>query len=138
MSIQVRRESPSLLTELTNWMGATALDPQVRVEEWVEGDRRIIRADIPGVDPQRDIQLSVDGGMLHLRGERRAEKRERHRTEIRYGSFARVIPLPPGTRAQDISADYVDGVLTVSMPETTGSEAETIPVTTGSKKSEKG
>lgn len=130
MSIQLHRDNQSLLTELMNWMGAPALDEQVRVEEWVEDGRRIIRADLPGVDPQRDIQLSVDGGLLHLRGERRAEKHDQHRTEIRYGSFSRVIGLPPGTRAEDISAEYVNGVLTVSMPAGEGSGSQTIPVTT--------
>lgn len=129
MSIQAHRDNQSVLTELMSWMGAPALQPQVRLEEWVEDGRRVIRVDLPGVDPQRDIQLSVEDGVLHLRGERRAETHDQHRTEIRYGSFARVIDLPPGARAEDISADYADGVLTVSMPAGAPTSAQTIPVT---------
>ena len=91
-------------------------EPEVRVEEWVEDGRRVIRADIPGVDPEKDIELTVDGNVLHLRGERREEEHSERRSEIRYGSFERLITLPRGTSPDDVSATYADGVLTVSMP----------------------
>ena len=131
MDKQLQRDNQSIFAELLGWMNATATEPQVRVEEWVDGGRRFIRVDLPGVDPDKDIELTVDGGMLQLRGERRSEKKERHRTEIRYGSFARSLPLPPGTRAEDISAEYTDGVLTVSMPAGGTEESRTIPISRG-------
>ena len=121
-------DTASLLPDLRSWFGSVSPDPTIRVEEWVEDGRRVIRADIPGVDPQRDIELSVEGGMLHLRGERRTESHHRHRTEMRYGTFSRLLSLPPGTRPEDISATYTDGVLTVSMPEGGASESRTIPI----------
>ncbi|MCD4533301.1 Hsp20/alpha crystallin family protein [Nocardioides sp. cx-169] len=135
MSIQANRDRHSVLTDLMDWMGAPGMEPQVRVEEWVEGDRRIIRADIPGVDPTKDIELTVEGGMLHLRGQRRAETHDQHRSEIRYGSFARVIALPAGTRAEDVAADYSHGVLTVSMPAGRGGGSQSIPITSGEQRS---
>ncbi|MQW77862.1 Hsp20 family protein [Nocardioides sp. dk4132] len=133
MSKQLQRENQSLFAELMSWMNSTVDQPQVRIEEWVDGDRRFIRVDLPGVDPEKDLELSIDGDMLQLRGERRAEEHHRHRTEIRYGSFARSIPLPPGTRAEDISAEYAKGQLTVSMPAGDAGGSRKIPITrTGS------
>ncbi|NPC96564.1 Hsp20/alpha crystallin family protein [Nocardioides sp. zg-DK7169] len=133
MSKQVQRDNQSLFADLMGWMNSTVAEPQVRVEEWVEDDRRFIRVDLPGVDPDKDIELTVDGGMLQLRGERRAEEHHRHRTEIRYGSFARALPLPAGTRPEDITAEYTNGVLTVSMPAGDASGTRKIPITrTGS------
>lgn len=84
---------------------------------------------LSGVDPNEDIQLSVDGNVLRLRGERRAEEHDERRSEIRYGSFERLITLPRSTRAEDVTAEYVNGVLTVSMPTTGAAEPTTIPVT---------
>jgi HSP20 family protein len=123
-----RRNGTSVLSEVMAWLGAE-VEPEVRVEEWVEGDRRIIRADIPGVDPRQDIELTVDGSTLHLRGQRREEEHDDYRTEIRYGSFERLIGLPPGTTASDVRADYADGVLTVSMPAQAPPAPTRIPVT---------
>jgi hypothetical protein len=58
-------------------------------------------------------------GRLRLHGERRAEEHDRYRTEIRYGSFDRVLTLPAGTKPEDVTAEHADGVLTVSMPAAT-------------------
>ena len=102
---------------------------EVRVEERVEGDQRIIRAELPGVDPATDIDLTVEGGLLTLGGQRREEEHDDFHTEIRYGRFERVIALPPGTTADDVSAHYENGVLTVSMPTQRASASTKIPVT---------
>lgn len=115
MSGTIQRNGQSLVGGLMTWMG-TITNPEVRIEEFVEGGRRVVRADIPGVDPTRDIELTVEDGVLRLRGERRAEEHDEHHTEIRYGSFERIVALPPGTAATDLTAEYADGVLTVSIP----------------------
>lgn len=128
MSTTTQRNGQSLVGELMSWMGAVT-EPDIRVEEFVDGDQRVVRADLPGIDPSRDVQLTVEGGVLRLRGERRSEEHDLHRTEIRYGSFERVLALPPGTTAQDVSADYVDGVLTVRMPLQVPVESARIPIT---------
>ncbi|GAB2449668.1 hypothetical protein GCM10027062_33610 [Nocardioides hungaricus] len=123
-----RRTGQSVLGEVMTWLGAET-EPEVRVEEWIEDGRRIIRADIPGVDPQEDIELTVDGSTLHLRGQRREEEHDEYHTELRYGSFERLIALPPGTTPEDVRASYADGVLTVSLPARTRPAPTRIPVT---------
>ncbi|GAW50901.1 Heat shock protein Hsp20 [Nocardioides sp. PD653] len=130
MSTTLQCNGQSLVNELMTWMGTAVAAPEVRVEEWTEGERRVIRADLPGIDPEKDIELTVDGGTLRLHGQRRSEEHAEHRTEIRYGSFERILPLPEGTRAEDVTAEYHDGVLTVSMPAGTAALApRKIPVT---------
>lgn len=131
MSTLTLRDGPALVNELLSRMGATSAQPEIRIEEYVDGDRHVIRADLPGVDPAKDIRLEVEGSVLRLRGERRTEKHEEHRSEIRYGSFSRVLTLPPGTRAEDVTAEYADGVLTVTMPSSGTSGARKIPIAHG-------
>ena len=125
----VRRDGPSLMSELMSWFGTVPLQPEIKIEEYQEGERRIVRADLPGVDPDKNITVTVDDGVLRLHGERRAEEHDRYRTEIRYGSFDRVLSLPAGTKAEDITAEYADGVLTVSLPAPAPAEPQAIPVT---------
>lgn len=128
MSTTVQRSGQSLVNELMSWMGAT-MTPEVRLEEFIEGDRRIVRADIPGVDPDKDIELTVEGTTLRLRGQRRAEEHDEHHTEIRYGSFERLVTLPAGTKPEDVEATYADGVLTVTMPTRAPAATTKVPIT---------
>lgn len=124
----VHRDRASLLGELMSWMGSTGSEPEIRVEEYQEDDHLVIRADMPGIDPERDISLTMEGDVLRLRGQRRAEEHEKHRTEIRYGAFERVLVVPSGTKAEDLTAEYADGVLTVTVPAAKGSVPQSIPV----------
>jgi HSP20 family protein len=92
----------------------------IRVEQYMEGDSMVVRAELPGIDPEQDLDVSVADGMLQIKAERQ-EKSERkaknsYRSEFRYGSFNRSIPLPPGAREEDITAQYKDGVLEVRAP----------------------
>lgn len=76
-----------------------ALSP-LRIEETVEGEQLVVRAELPGIDPDKDVEISVQERILHIRAERRQETKEEakghYRSEFRYGSFARRIPLPEG------------------------------------------
>jgi HSP20 family protein len=128
MTTLVHRDGTTLLGELMNWMGAPTTGPEIRVEEYLDNGRRVIRADLPGVDPDKDITLTIEGDVLRLRGERRAEKHDEHRTEIRYGSFERVLPVPFGTKPEDLTAEYADGVLTVSLPVDGSPTSVAVPV----------
>ena len=130
-SLAVHRDCPSLVSELMSWFGNVPLQQEMRVEVFQEGERRIVRADLPGVDPDKDISVTVDDGLLRIHGERRAEEHDQYRTEIRYGSFDRVLTLPVGTKPEDITAAYADGVLTVSMPAATRAAPQEVPVTHG-------
>lgn len=92
----------------------------MKVEEFVEDDTCVIRAELPGVDPEKDVDISVADGVLHLRAERkeRTEEKQPHgyRSEFHYGMFDRSIRLPEGTTEGDISATYKDGILEVRVP----------------------
>lgn len=88
----------------------------IRIEEYQDGDVYTVRAEIPGVDPDRDIEIGVERGNLTLAAERAEQFVEGKRSEFHYGYLTRTIPLPEGVNEDDITADYVDGVLTVSAP----------------------
>ena len=100
------------------WLEAGDL---MRVEEYREDGTLVVRADLPGIDPDKDVELTVSDGMLHIEAERREEqKREEKgylRRELRYGSFSRSLPLPAGVTEADIIASYKDGVLEIRIPE---------------------
>jgi HSP20 family protein len=99
----------------------TATGPAaIRVEEFVDDKTLVVRAELPGVDPDKDVEITIDNGYLHIHAERQ-EKEEhkdkgRFRSEFRYGSFSRSIPLPDGVKEDDIKATYGDGVLEVRTP----------------------
>lgn len=92
-------------------------EDSIKVDEFMDGDELVIRAELPGVDPERDVDVSIVDGALVIRAERRQEDtvKERHmrRSELRYGSFSRIVPLPPGAKESDIQATYKDGLLEV-------------------------
>ena len=104
----------------------------IHVEEYREDGTLVVRADLPGIDPDKDVELTVAGGMLHIEAQRRQEeKREGKgflRREVRYGSFSRSLPLPEGVIEADITATYKDGVLEIRIPEPTREEAKKIAI----------
>ena len=93
----------------------------IRVEEFREDGTLVIRADLPGIDPDKDVELTVSDGILHIAAERREEEEREDkgylRREVRYGSLSRSLPLPEGVTEDDITAAYKDGVLEIRMPE---------------------
>jgi HSP20 family protein len=92
-----------------------------------------VRLDVPGVQA-KDIDIQIDGGVLTIRGERSEKeeeedkKRNYHRVERRYGSFARSVTLPCNVREDEAAADYKDGVLTIVLPKAEESQARKIKV----------
>jgi len=104
----------------------------IRVEELREDGTLVIRADLPGIDPDKDVELTVSGGILHIEAERRVEeKREEKgyvRQELRYGSLSRSLPLPEGVTEANITATYKAGVLEIRIPEPKRAPAKKIAV----------
>jgi HSP20 family protein len=94
-------------------------DFPMRLEEFAGDDHLVVRAELPGVDPEKDIQVTVENGLLTINGERRkeikTEEKGRHFSEMQYGSFARTIPLPEGISEKDVAASYHDGILEVRL-----------------------
>jgi HSP20 family protein len=108
----------------------------MRVEEYREGNTLVVKAEMPGVDPDRDVDISVADGVLHIQVEREetTEHKDKngYRTEFKYGSFARDITLPSGSRDADVAASYRDGVLEVRVPISEQAQTRSkIPVTRG-------
>jgi HSP20 family protein len=90
-----------------------------RIESAVRENTLYVKADLPGIDP-KDVELTVEGNQLTLRGERKAEHEGTnggyvHR-EVQYGSFVRSFTIPEGVKAEDIQAKYHNGVLELSVP----------------------
>ncbi len=86
----------------------------VRIEDYVEeGGRYVLRAELPGIDPAKDVTVTVADGVLTVKAERRDETKEEHRSEFRYGAFVRTIALPAGADEDDVEATYTDGILEV-------------------------
>jgi len=98
--------------------------PRVDIKE--EDTRFVIFADIPGVDP-KDIEITMEKGILSIKGERKAEATEQNgkltRTERSHGSFYRRFALPDSANAEGIQATGRNGVLEISIPK----RAETAP-----------
>ena len=91
-----------------------------------------VKAELPGVDA-KEIDITVTGDLLTIKGEKKEEKEEKgqnfHRRERRYGSFSRSFRLPVEVKADSIDAGYKDGVLTVTMPKAEAEKARRIEVT---------
>ncbi len=91
--------------------------PAVDIKE--EADRFLITADLPGVDP-KDIEITMDNGVLSIKGERQSEAREEKegykRVERVSGAFYRRFSLPDTADAERIEAKGKDGVLEVILP----------------------
>ena len=104
----------------------------IRVEEYREDGTLAVRADLPGIDPDKDVEVTIAGEMLHIQAERRKEEKQEGqgylRREVRYGSFSRSLPLPEGVTEADIVATYKDGVLEIRIPEPKREEARKIAI----------
>ena len=92
----------------------------IRVDEYRDNDVQVIRAELPGIDPDKDVELTVTNGMLRINAERRTEEQTEEkgviRREMRYGSFTRSLPLAEGATDDDIDASYKNGVLEIRVP----------------------
>lgn len=113
-------------------------DTESSIADWVpavdiveEKDRFVLRADVPGVNPE-DIDVSMDAGVLTVSGERRSESVDEEgdvrRTERSYGRFFRRFSLPDTADADAITAKSQNGILEVVIPKQAVVEARRIAV----------
>jgi HSP20 family protein len=118
MSTLIRRDTRPFL-DLFDWMDAplTVFRPFVgqgiRMEDFVKDGRYVIRAELPGVDPDKEVDVSVSEGILSIRAERKEEEKDKTHSEFRYGVFSRRIVLPTGADEERIQASYDKGILEV-------------------------
>lgn len=89
------------------------------VECFTEGGRMVLRAELPGIDP-KDVDVSVIGDRLVLKGEKREQRESRERDfyfrEVSSGSFERSFTLPEGAKTDKLEARFENGILEITLP----------------------
>ena len=111
----------------TDGLPTAAWHPTVDVAE--RDDAYVITADLPGMN-REDISVKVTDNALTLSGQRKSEMSDEkaHRVERSYGRFSRSFALPSAVKDGGISAEYKNGVLTVTLPKAAGTEPRQIAV----------
>jgi HSP20 family protein len=98
--------------------GLTGLAPLA--VDVAEDDKALtVTAELPGV-PEKNVEVTVDDGLLMIKGEKRQEKegkgKNHYLSERSYGAFQRIFSLPRGTDAAGIKAGFHNGILSVIIP----------------------
>ena len=103
--------------------------PAVNISETAEAV--IVEAEVPGMD-SKDLEVSVTGDVLTLKGEKKEEKQEKgqtwHRTEMSFGSFTRSFKLPAAIENDKVSADYKNGILNITLPKSAASRVQEVKI----------
>jgi HSP20 family protein len=103
----------------------------------VKDGNLVVRADVPGLEP-KDIDISILGNVLTVKGERKSEQEVNQedylRREVSYGAFERRMTLPEGTAADKIRASFRNGVVEITVPLAKETVAKKVPVEAGEEK----
>jgi HSP20 family protein len=103
------------------------LRPGIAIEECRTPERYVLRAELPGVDPGRDVHLTCHRGLLRLRVHRDRSPDATH-TEFHSGTACRTVALPAGARAELVTARYADGILEITVPVVPPAAPTVVPV----------
>jgi HSP20 family protein len=121
--------NPFAPSTTTNENCECAWRPAVDIYEKENGI--VLKAELPGIE-KKDISIDVKDRVLTLKGDRAAESetegKNYYRRERTYGEFQRVFTLPEGVNAEDIKADFKDGVLEVHIPKAEVEEPRKITI----------
>lgn len=130
----MRRQLDQAFDQLTHDAVLRSVNSVVRVpaiELSSTADAVVLKAELPGIEA-KDIDIEVTRDAVSLKGEYRHETTDEHRqiyrTELRYDSFHRVIPLPVEVSNTDATATFNQGVLTLTMPKLQETLPETVKV----------
>lgn len=100
-------------------LGWEPVELGVALDVYETDDALVVKAALPGVRPD-EVDISVSGDVLTIKGETKSEEETKsgsyHRRELRYGAFARSIPLPTRVDHDKAEATFENGILTVTMP----------------------
>jgi len=130
-------EEPQIEDVLRSFLGsgtskeASPWSPRLDVRE--SKDAYVLYADLPGLD-KKDIQVSVEEGLLSIRGERKALSDAKddeggwHRQERSYGNFLRTVKVGDAIDAAKVQAEYKDGVLTLTLPKKEAAKPKQITI----------
>lgn len=139
------REIASLQTEMNRLM-SSFFDPANGgnagpARRWIPpmdlvetDDHYVLRADLPGLS-QEDVNVELDGNVLTVSGERKAEHEESregfYRVERSFGTFARALTLPEGVDAESVDASFDRGVLEVRIPKPEERKPQRVAISVG-------
>jgi HSP20 family protein len=132
------------LTDLRDEIDRFFESPLARASEFVgwspafdvyeEKDNFVVKAELPGMKKE-EINVSLHDGDLIISGERKSETKsegtEVYRAERYFGKFQRVITLPATVAANNVKAEYKDGILTVTLPKSEEAKPRQIEVNVG-------
>jgi HSP20 family protein len=126
-----RSENRSVLAAWSLAQASPASGSAVPVEDYIRNGQYELRAELPGLDPERDIEITVAGEILTITARRSEDTRGRQHSEFRYGTAERSFRLPPSADLSRIQASYGHGILTVCVilaPDTEAPLSRRIPV----------
>ena len=129
----LRKEMEDLISNFwgsnpTNWLDGN-LSPAVDVSE--QENAFLMKVDIPGMEA-KDLNVQVHGNTVTVSGQRQEEKETKDKTyyrmERRQGSFSRTINMPCNINEGEVAAEYVNGVLSLTLPKTEASKPKKITI----------
>ena len=121
MSIITRRDPRTVLPDFIDWFEEPFLTLRpylgqpIKIEDYTEDGHYVVRAEIAGIDPEKELEVSAGAGYLSIRAERSSQVEGKHRSEFRYGAFSRTVALPSGADPDDVTAEYAGGILTIKV-----------------------
>lgn len=115
----LHRDPRTVVPDLIDWFEEPFLTVRpylgqaIKVEDYTEDGHYVLRAEVAGIDPEKELEIWAGAGHLTIRAVRSGKIEDKHRTEFRYGSFARTVPLPSGVDTDDVTAECAHGILTI-------------------------
>ena len=119
MAALTRRDYRDPFAEVFDWLDSPwpLLHPvtghPMRMEDYVRDGHYVVRAKLPGIDPEKDLKVTVSSGVLTIKARRQEEAEGKRGSEFRYGELTRTVTLPEGTDEDHIQASYDKGILEV-------------------------
>ena len=102
----VERHSSSPVADMLDWLESGpalglrgfGLAPYVRIEDYMDDGTYVLRAEMPGIDPDKDVSLDIEGDVLTISGERHEEQKDKNRHELHYGASPAASRCPAASR----------------------------------------
>ena len=128
----LQREMNNLFNSIvpnTSNIKSSSLVPAAEMSETPEAVH--LKLEVPGLDA-KDIDIQATAESIAISGERKSETKTESegitRSEFHYGSFSRVIPLPARIKNTEVSAEYKDGILSLTLPKAAADKSQVVKV----------
>jgi HSP20 family protein len=121
MNIILHRDPRTVVPDLIDWFEEPFLTLRpylgqaIKVEDYTEDGHYVVRAEVAGIDPEKELEVEAGDGYLTIRALRSGKIEDKHRTEFRYGSFSRTIELPSTADTDNVTAECANGILTIKL-----------------------